>query len=65
MSIGSISASVVASAYDMLRATGEGRAAEATGAEPAAATDRLAGTDEQGPIRSASTTQGTLVDTYL
>ena len=64
MSIGSISASVVASAYDMLRQTGEGRGVEAAGAEPAAATDRLAA-DEQGPIRSASTTQGTLVDTYL
>jgi hypothetical protein len=62
MSIGSISSSVVASAYDMLRQVGEGRGAEA--AASGAGTDRLA-TGERGTIRSASTTQGTLVDTYL
>jgi hypothetical protein len=64
MSIGSISAGLVASAYDMMRPAGEGRAAEATGAETAAA-NRGAPADEEGPIRSASATLGTLVDTYL
>ncbi|MCA2219439.1 hypothetical protein [Jidongwangia harbinensis] len=65
MSIGSISAGLVASAYDMMRPAGEGRAAEASGAESAAAAERGGPADEEGPIRSASATLGTLVDTYL
>jgi hypothetical protein len=65
MSIGSISAAPVTP--DTARLAGEPNA-RAGKAEPAATrsiADHVAAADEHEPIRSGSTTQGTLVDTYL
>jgi hypothetical protein len=61
MSIGSISASTVASAYDAMRPAEQA----APRAEAPSIADHVAAADEETPIRSLSTTLGTLVDTYL
>ena len=66
MSIGSISsASMAAAAYDVAKPAGEPahRAAPATAAPSVA--DHVAAADDSEPIRSAVTTQGTMVDVYL
>lgn len=63
MSIGSISAGTIASAYDVLRSAAETQAAVTPAV--AAPTAVAPMDEEQGPIRSASATQGTMVDTYL
>jgi hypothetical protein len=63
MSIGSITASTIASAYDVLRSAAESQAPLTPPVAAPTAADPMA--EEQGPIRSASSTQGTLVDTYL
>ena len=63
MSIGSISASTIASAYDVLRVAAESTAAVTP--PPAAPAAAAPVGEEQGPIRSVSATQGTIVDTYL
>jgi hypothetical protein len=68
MSVGSISsASVAAAAYDALKPAGEPdtarTAAPATGSGTIA--DHVAAADDTEPIRSLSTTIGTLVDVYL
>jgi hypothetical protein len=46
-------------------AAADSAAAKAAGAGSASVADHVAAQDEQEPIRSVSTTQGTLVDTYL
>jgi hypothetical protein len=62
MSLGSINSSTVSTAtYDSKLA--EQRAEQA--AEKRSIADHVAAADDHEPIRSASTTQGTLVDTYL
>ena len=64
MSVGSVSASTISTAYlGSADAAGAQKAPE-TAAEPTVA-DHVAAADEQQPIRSASATLGTLVDTYL
>jgi hypothetical protein len=63
MSIGSITASTIASAYDVLRAAAESQAAVTPPVAAPTAANPMA--EEQGPIRSVSATQGTMVDTYL
>jgi hypothetical protein len=68
--IGSLNASTVTAAY--LSAPGS-PSAEASGAktavpapeQPRSIADAIAGLDASEPIRSASTTLGTLVDTYM
>jgi hypothetical protein len=57
--ISSIGSSTVSAAADARRGDAGAAAAERTIA------DHVAAADEQEPIRSASSTQGTLVDTYL
>ena len=64
MSVGSVSASTVSSAYLGSADAAAARKAPETAGEPTIA-DHVAASDEQQPIRSASATQGTLVDTYL
>ena len=64
MSVGSIGTSSVATvAYDAARLPGDQKADEAAGGPTIA--DHVAAADEQEPIRSQSSTLGTLVDTYL
>ncbi|MEV4642632.1 hypothetical protein AB0J80_35340 [Actinoplanes sp. NPDC049548] len=63
MSVGSVSASTVSSAY-LGSADAAARKAPETAGEPTIA-DHVAAADEPQPIRSAAATQGTLVDTYL
>ena len=60
MSIGSISTSTVSSDAAKLAADARTKAAER-----ATIADHVAAADEHEPIRSASETRGTLVDTYL
>ncbi|MFI7603105.1 hypothetical protein [Actinoplanes sp. NPDC049681] len=64
MSVGSVSASTVSTAYLGSADTAAAKQAPETGGEPTIA-DHVAASDEQQPIRSASATMGTLVDTYL
>jgi hypothetical protein len=66
MSLGSISSSTVsatleAARQDAARLLG-GKKAEVTASTIA---DHVAAADDREPIRSLSTTQGTLLDTYL
>ncbi|MEV4708102.1 hypothetical protein [Actinoplanes sp. NPDC049316] len=64
MSVGSLSSSVLSQAYlGSADATAAKKAPEAAG--EATIADHVAAADEQQPIRSASATLGTLVDTYL
>jgi hypothetical protein len=65
MSLGSISSSTVSTALDTARLLGGKNAEEATKTERATIADHVAAADAQEPIRSLSTTQGTLLDTYL
>ena len=66
MSLGSISSSTVsAAALDTARLAGGKNAEGAKKAEDATIADHVAAADEHEPIRSLSTTLGTLVDTYL
>ena len=60
MAIGSISSSTVSTTVEKKR--GESRPAAA---EQKTVADHVAALDDQEPIRSGSTTRGTLVDTYL
>ena len=64
MSIGSIISSTVASAFNSTSTPGESRTDNAPADSPTIA-DHVAAADEQESVRSASTTLGTLVDTYL
>jgi hypothetical protein len=61
MSIGSLSSSTVPTATPASADT----AAKAREPQSPTVADHVAAADEQEPIRSVSTTQGTLVDTYL
>jgi hypothetical protein len=66
MSVGSISSSAVATAaYDAARVTGDAKAAAGTPTGVPTIADHVAADDDGAPVRSYSTTQGTLVDTYL
>jgi hypothetical protein len=70
MSLGSISSSTVSAAIDAARLmagkNAEGAKTEgAKSADGATIADHVAAADEHAPIRSLSTTQGTLLDTYL
>jgi hypothetical protein len=62
MAIGSVSANTVSTVAGA-RLAGDAKA-KAPGEQPTIA-DHVAAADEHEPIRSASTTLGTLVDTYL
>ncbi|MFI5495590.1 hypothetical protein [Actinoplanes sp. NPDC051859] len=64
MSVGSLSSSTISSAYLASADAGAAKKAPEAGVEPTIA-DHVAAQDEQQPIRSVNTTQGTLVDTYL
>ena len=65
MSLGSISSTTVsAAALDTARFTG-GKAEGSSGAGSTTIADHVAAADDREPIRSLSTTQGTLLDTYL
>jgi hypothetical protein len=61
MSIGSISASTVAASYDTGKPPGDARPA----ADAPTIADHVAADGERQPPGSASSTLGTLVDTYL
>ncbi|GAA2508928.1 hypothetical protein [Winogradskya humida] len=63
MQIGSSSASLI-SKYLAPDTSAADAGPAATTATPTVS-DHVAAVDEQAPIRSVSTTQGTLVDTYL
>jgi hypothetical protein len=63
MSIGSINAGKVSA--DAAKLATEAKTRPAAPAERASIADHVASADEHEPIRSASTTQGTLIDTYL
>jgi hypothetical protein len=66
MSIGSISsASVAAAAYDAVKPAGEPAHRAAPAAAAPSVADHVAAADDSEPIRSALTTQGTMVDVYL
>jgi hypothetical protein len=64
MSVGSLSSSVLSQAYLGSADAPVARKAPEAGGEATIA-DHVAAVDEQEPIRSASATLGTLVDTYL
>ncbi|MEU8615250.1 hypothetical protein AB0C29_45435 [Actinoplanes sp. NPDC048791] len=64
MSIGSLSSSTVSTAT-LASADTAGQAVKAQDAENPTIADHVAAADVQEPIRSVSTTLGTLVDTYL
>jgi hypothetical protein len=64
MSIGSLSSSTVSTATPASADTA-GQAAKARDAESPTIADHVAAAAAQEPIRSVSTTLGTLVDTYL
>ena len=65
MSLGSISSSTVSTAaLDTARLGGQ-KAEAGKNADGATIADHVAAADEHAPIRSLSTTQGTLLDTYL
>jgi hypothetical protein len=61
--IGSIGSGLASAAADYMR--GGETAADRVAPADATVADHVAALDEQEPIRSAHTTQGTLVDTYL
>ncbi|BCJ56467.1 hypothetical protein Asp14428_79420 [Actinoplanes sp. NBRC 14428] len=64
MSVGSLSASTISSAY--LGAADASAAKKAPeGGEAPTVADHVAAQDEHEPIRSVNATMGTLVDTYL
>jgi len=65
MSIGSISSSTVAAASDGVRTAAETRADGAAAADRPTIADHVASADEHEPVRSFSSSLGTLVDTYL
>jgi len=68
MSVGSISsAAVAAAAYGAAKPAGEPDTAPAAAPATGSATvaDHVAAADDSEPIRSLSTTVGTLVDVYL
>ena len=65
MSIGSISSSTVAAAFDGARTAGETKADASAAADPATIADHVASADEHEPVRSFSSSLGTLIDTYL
>jgi len=62
MSIGSLSSGTISTAM-LAQADGSSQAEKAR--EESTIADHVAAADEHEPIRSASTTLGTLVDTYL
>ena len=64
MAIGSISSSTVAAAFDGARIAAETADGAAT-ADPPTIADHVASADEHEPVRSFSSSLGTLVDTYL
>jgi len=69
MAIGSISTNPMSTGAAGTRLAGSTAGSTAPGAQVAeekpTIADHVAAADEQEPIRSASSTQGTLVDTYL
>ena len=65
MSLGSINSSTLsAAAYDTTKLASDRTAAKADAAEKSIA-DHVAADSAQEPVPHVSTTQGTLVDTYL
>lgn len=64
MSIGSLSSSTVSTA-GMASADTAAQTAKAREAESPTIADHVAADGDREPVRSASTTLGTLVDTYL
>ncbi|MEV6597534.1 hypothetical protein AB0M36_11790 [Actinoplanes sp. NPDC051346] len=64
MSVGSLSSSTVSNPYLASADAGSAKKAQESG-DGATIADHVAALDEQQPIRSATSTQGTLVDTYL
>ena len=64
MSIGSISSSTVAAAFDGARTAAE-TADGAAAADRRTIADHVASADEHEPVRSFSSSLGTLVDRYL
>ena len=64
MSIGSLSSSTVSTGM-LGSADASAQAAKSREAQESTIADHVAAADGQEPIRSASTTLGTLVDTYL
>jgi hypothetical protein len=64
MSIGSLSSSTVSTAT-LASADSSAQAAKARETESPTIADHVAAAEGQEPIRSVSTTLGTLVDTYL
>ena len=64
MSVGSLSSSTVSTAT-LASADSSAQAAKAREAAGPTIADHVAADEAQEPIRSASTTLGTLVDTYL
>jgi uncharacterized membrane protein (DUF4010 family) len=64
MSIGSLSSSTVSTAT-LASADASAQAAKSREAQDATIADHVAAADAEEPIRSVSTTLGTLVDTYL
>ena len=65
MSIGSISSSTVAAPLDGARTPAETIADGAAAADRRTIADHVASADEHEPVRSFSSSLGTLVDTYL
>jgi hypothetical protein len=64
MSIGSLSSSTVSTAT-LASADSSAQAGKARETGPPTIADHVAADEAQEPLRSASTTLGTLVDTYL
>ena len=64
MSIGSLSSSTVSTAT-LASADTAAQSAKAREAQSATIADHVAADGDREPVRSASTTLGTLVDTYL
>jgi hypothetical protein len=70
MPVGSLSSTMISNAYlgstDTTTTGAAAAKAQTAAAKPdVTVADHVAAADEQAPIRSAGTTQGTLVDTYL
>jgi hypothetical protein len=65
MAIGSISSGTVSTALDRKRPDQRTAEPADTAGVSRTVADHVAAADDQEPIRSVSTTRGTLVDTYL
>jgi hypothetical protein len=65
MAIGSISSNTVSTGTAGTRLADSKPPAAQAAEDMSTIADHVAAADEQGPIRSASSARGTLVDTYL